>query len=507
MTASLADDASETGLSEAEAKRRLEKRGRRRRRGTGRSYLSIVVANVFTVFNLILVVFGVITLVFGDARDALFLGILVVNSGIGIFQEVRAKRAVDRLSLVVAARANVVRDSEPRSVPVEDVVRDDVVRLGPGDQVIADGVLLRATDLRLDESSLTGESEPVARGVRDEIRSGAYVVEGTAAYRVTAVGDDSFASRITGEARSFRHPRSPLQQAIDRLLYVTVVLVVLLGTLLGFALHHRHASTRTAAATSTAGVVSLVPEGLIVLVSITYAAAAYRMSRRGVLAQQLNAIESLASVDTLCTDKTGTLTEATLRVVDLLPASGRDVQTLREMLGAFAASASNRNATLEAIAEACPAEPREILAEVPFSSRRRWSAIQFADGSFYLGAPGRIPPGDLGSTAEEQQDGGRRVVMFARGESALPADAGERPEAGLEPWGLVVLAEQLRPHVRETIAYLLQQDIDIKILSGDSSRTAAAIAGDVGVPVKQAVDGSAIPEDPEARRRFAAETT
>ena len=275
------------GLSEAEAARRLAAAGRARRAGTSRSYASIVRANVLTVFNLILAGFGTVTLIFGDPRDALFLGIIVANSTIGIVQEVRAKRALDRLSLLVAPSATVKRDGRTRPLPLEELVVDDVVLVQPGDQLIADGTLVSATDLRLDQSILTGESEPVGHGAGDAVLSGAFVVEGTGAYRVTAVREDSFAARVTGQARSFRHPRSPLERAINRLLYALVGLVVALGALLGYSLYHRHAPVHTAVATSAAGVVTLVPEGLMVLVSLTYAAAAVRMSRRGVLAQQL----------------------------------------------------------------------------------------------------------------------------------------------------------------------------------------------------------------------------
>ena len=207
---------------------------------------------------------------------------------------------------------------------MKKLVVDDVVIVQPGDQLIADGTLVSATDLRLDQSILTGESEPVGHGAGDAVLSGAFVVEGTGAYRVTAVGENSFAARVTGQARSFRHPRSPLERAINRLLYALVGLVVALGALLGYSLYHRHVPVHTAVATSAAGVVTLVPEGLMVLVSLTYAAAAVRMSRRGVLAQQLNAIESLASVDTICVDKTGTLTESALRVVEAVPCDEGD---------------------------------------------------------------------------------------------------------------------------------------------------------------------------------------
>ena len=228
----------------------------------------------------------------------------------------------------------MVRDGSAREVAVGEVVPGDLVRVGAGGQVVGDGELVEVHDLRLDESTLTGESEAVVRGVGESIHSGVFAVEGAGSYLVSAVGAQSFAAKIVGEARSFRHPRSPLERAVNRLLYALVGLVVLLGAVLGYSLYHRHVGTREAVATSVAGVVSLIPEGLMVLVSLTYAVASVRMARRGVFAQQLNAIESLAPVDVICVDKTGILTEAALRVTELVPAPekrrgryGRDPRT------------------------------------------------------------------------------------------------------------------------------------------------------------------------------------
>jgi cation-transporting P-type ATPase E len=500
-------DGGPLGLSDAEAARRLAERGRPWKQGSSRSYAGIVRANVLTVFNLILAGFGALTLIFGDWRDALFLGVIVANAGIGITQEVRAKRALDRLSLLVVPAARVRRDGVVRPLSVEQVVVGDVVMLEPGDQVVADGGLVVARDLRLDESILSGESVPARRDVGEEVRSGAFAVEGTGAYEVSAVGAESFAARLTGEARSFRHPRSPLERAVNRLLYALVALVVGLGAVLGYSLYHRHVPTHTAVATSTAGVVTLIPEGLMVLVSLTFAAAAVRMSRRGVLAQQLNAIESLASVDTICLDKTGTLTSAALRVVEVLPAPGTTEDHLRARLGEMAASASARNITLQAVADACPAQAQPVLGEVPFSSRRRWSAIALPAGVFYLGAPGRIPVGTLAGVAEERQRQGRRVIALARGEGSLPDPPGEQPPADLQPLGVVVLAEELRPNVRDTIEFLRREGVEVKVLSGDAAQTVAAIARDVGIVVAGVSEGDAIPDDPAARRSFAAGAT
>lgn len=496
-----------SGLSEQDAAARLASAGRMPPLVSSRSALSIVRANVVTPFNFILGGFGVVTLIFGDPRDALFLVVILANSAIGVGQEVRAKRALDRLSLLVAPRASVRRDGSVGPVAVEQLVVDDLVVLAAGDQVVADGTLVAATGLHLDEAILSGESEAAQRDAGDSIRSGAFVVEGTGAYRVTALGADSFAGRITGQARSFRHPRSPLERAVNRLLYVTLALVLGLGAILGFSLYHRHVALHTAVAAATAGVATMIPEGLVVLISLTYAVAAARMSRRGVLAQQLNAIESLASVDTICVDKTGTLTEASLRVVDTIPARGVEQHMIDEALASLAGGASARNLTLRAIADAYPATVAPAIAEVPFSSRRRWSAVQTDDQTLYLGAPGRVPTGQLQSAAEQQQSQGRRVLAVARGHGPLLEGAAELPPADLVPLGLVVLAERLRPNVADTIKFLLEQNVEIKVLSGDDLRTVAAIAGDAGIPVSSVSDETAMPSGPDSRRQFAVDAT
>src|SRR5690242_505631 len=214
------------GLSQAEASRRLAESGRRSAPRSSRSYASIARANLFTVFNLILGAAGAATLAFGEWQDALFLGVLVANATIGTAQEVRAKRALDRLSALIAPYATVLRDGEARQVPVEEVVVGDLLRVGPGDQVIADGSLQRAEWLRLDESILTGESRSVEKTAGEAIRSGSFVVEGVGEYEVDAVGAESYAERLTGQARSFRHPRSPLERALNRLLFVLVGVLV-----------------------------------------------------------------------------------------------------------------------------------------------------------------------------------------------------------------------------------------------------------------------------------------
>jgi cation-transporting P-type ATPase E len=480
------------GISEEEARRRLAERGPIEPAATSRSYRSIVRANTLTVFNAILVAFGVLTLVFADWRDALFLFILVANSGIGIAQEVRAKRSLDRLAALVAPRAAVVRDGSARELPVEDVVPGDLVELRPGDQVVADGQVEEARGLLLDESILTGESRHVARGPGDEIRSGSFAVEGSGAYTVTAVGPDSYAERLAGEAREFRHPRSPLETSLNQLLLVLVAVMVPLGAALGYALWERNEPFRSSVETAVAGAVSMVPEGLILLVSITYAAAALRMTRRGALAQQLNAIESIASVDVVCLDKTGTLTERSIRVLETVPAAGVAEDQLEEALGRYAASAGARNATLEAIAASFGGLPERPRAEVPFSSRHRWSGLELGQTSYVLGAPERFRLDGLRDRARTEAASGRRVVAFGTAEGRLPEpdDTSNNLLQGVRPLGLIVLGEQIRPEAPETVQWFLDEGVELKVLSGDAPETVAAIARDVGIPIGRVEEGT-----------------
>jgi cation-transporting P-type ATPase E len=495
-----------TGLSADEAARRLATRGELPRRRSSRSYASILRANTVTIPNGILLLFGVLTIVFGSWRDALFLGILVSNIAIGSFQEIRSKRALDRLAALVAPEARVVRDGAERRLTVDQVVVGDLVRLTAGDQVVADGTVVSADGLALDEANLTGESESVVRRPGEPVWSGSFVVEGTALFEATAVGPDSRAERLTATARAFRHPRSPLERANDRLLLWLVGLSVPLSIGLAWSVLARAESANARVQVVTAGIVNLVPEGLILLISVTAAVSAFKMAQRGVLAQQLNAIESLASVDIVCTDKTGTLTEPTLRVVGLVPTERQDEASLARELTTYAASSPSRNLTLEAIADAGLARVpgRPVVAQVPFSSRRRWSALDLGDEKLVLGAPERFADADasLAGRARAEAGAGRRVLAIGRTRSPLAA-AGSEPQfpTDLQPLGLVLLAERLRANAGETVAFLAAQEVAIKVLSGDAPATVGAIASDAGVPGSTApLDGEALPDDPSALR-------
>ena len=490
------------GLSAAEAARR---RPHRRRRRTGRSYAAIVFANVFTLFNLILTAFAVLTLIFGDWRDGFFLVIIILNTGIGLFQEIRAKRALDRLAALVAPTARVVREGTERRIDLDDVVPGDLVVLRTGDQVAADGVLRSAEGLALDESVLTGEPRPVARDRGDHVRAGAFCAEGAGTFIATAVGPDSYAGRLAGVARGFRHQLSPLQRGMNRLMVTMVALMIPLGAVLALALWHRNADASETVSTATAAVVTLFPEGLILLASITYAVAAIRMTRRGALSQQLAAIESLAAVDVVLLDKTGTLTTGHARLVAREPSPGVRPEDLDRALGRFAAAWGDLDETLSAIALAIPAineTPDEVT---HFSSRRRWSAVRFGDSTLVLGAPGVINAGPLADEVARESEGGRRVLVLARGHMPLgtpgPDDA---PPEDIIPMGLIALSETLQPDVREAISFLDREGIPVHVISGDAPTTVGAIARDCGVRATAPTLASDLPTEPAALARAVA---
>jgi cation-transporting P-type ATPase E len=484
----------------------------RRRPTTSRSYPDIVASNTFTVFNLILGVLLAVTLAFGDYQDALFGFVIVANTLIGVVQEVRAKRVLDRLALLVAPRARVFRDGEEVLCSVDSLVPGDVVRLKPGDQVVADGPVVASRALLLDESILTGESEAVSKQVGDGVLSGAYCVAGSGDYRVEAVGQESFAERLAAEARGTRPQLSPLQHDINRVLRITVGVMAPLAVLLVASIVIRGDAVVDGAQRAVAALVPLIPEGLVLLTSLTFAVAAVQLARIGTLAQRLNAVESLASVDTVCLDKTGTLTENRLRVTDVEPADGWDGDDLRRDLALLAASAGDRNSTMQAIAEAAPGDAVPVLAEVPFTSARKWSGVTIAGPrTLVLGAPdvleGRgvaISPALRGRIAEHSA-ARRRVVLAATGDVALASD-GELPPVAAA--GIVVLSEGLRPDAAETVAYLHSQGVALKIISGDAPSTVQAVARAAGVPgADAAISGIDLPEDPAALEEVALSTT
>jgi len=488
------------GLTTAEAVAARAAAGPPARVRTGRTYFQIVWSNTVTIFNLVLGTLLVLTLVFGDPRDALFGGVIVANTLIGIVQEIRAKRTLDRLELLVAPRARAWRDGAQAGLAVDELVVGDVIRIVPGDQIVADGTLVDARALSVDESVLTGEADPVTRERGEDVRSGSYCVVGSGDYRVEALGADSYAGRLAAEAKGTREQLSPLQQDINWVLRLTVAVMLPLGVLLTVVKLLSDLSSFTVVSEVVAALVPVVPEGLFLLTTLTFAAAAIELGRRGTLAQRLNATESLASVDTVCLDKTGTLTDNRLRVDELLLAEGTRHDEVAELVGVLAASAGMRNTTMEALHEGFPAAAGVVRAEVPFSSARKWSGVTLdGHGTVVLGAPeilagaGVAVPDALARAVADHQAARLRVVLVAVGEAALD---GESLPDGLRAMGAVALREGLRPEAVGAVGFLTDQGVEAKVISGDGLGTVQAVALEAGIPrAAHGVSGPDIPPE------------
>jgi magnesium-transporting ATPase (P-type) len=501
---------SDVGLSRKEAAARLRKLGPPPETSS-RSTSSIIAGNVFTLFNAIIAVFFVLDLGLGLYADSLFGLIAVINSYIGIRQELKAKKTLDEVAVLVAPRAQVIRDDQTEELLADEVVPGDLVVLGPGDQLVADGRVVASRGLTVDESMLTGEAEGIRKENGEEVLSGSFVISGSGHYEIDAVRERSYAGRLAGEAKAFRHPLSPLQQEVNRVIVVSTYAMIPLAILLLASLKIRSVGLQSAAETATAGLVTLIPEGLVLLMSVTFAVAAVRLARRDTLIQQMSATESLASVDTICVDKTGTLTEGRLRLAAVEFADDVDPAVGAAVLGRFAASAGNRNQTLETIAARYPGDPGQVTAEVPFSSEWKWSGLSLdgngaGGGTFVLGAPDILeaagalvlPPG-LAAKLAEETSAGRRVVAFGRSGETLPDDAAVSPAPRLRPVALIVLEETLREDAAETIAFMRDQEVDLKLISGDAVATVTAVAYAVGVPRDAGVvEGPDLPTDAEA---------
>jgi cation-transporting ATPase E len=467
-------------------------------RGTSRTVGQIVRANTLTLFNLIIGTMAALVLVFGDWRDALFVVAIVVNTGIGIIQELRAKATLERLSVVGEAQPRVLRDGTAVDLPMEQIVVDDIVLVGPGDKVVVDGALVEATWLEVDESLLTGEADPVSKRPGDPVLSGSFVVAGSGAYRATRVGTSAYAVELAEQARRFTLVSSDLRAGINRILTAMGFVVVPVGVLLIIS-QLRNAESFSAAVTgAVAGTVTMVPEGLVLLTSIAFAVGVIRLGQRNVLVQELPAIEGLARADVVCLDKTGTITEPGMAVQEIrvLDASA----PVDEALGALGAAEKRPNPSLAAIAAARPAPDGWVAqASVPFSSARKWSGVRYAGrGAWVLGAPEVLLAEDDPILIEvrEHAERGLRVLLLARAGGQL-SDAEDL--GPLHPVALVVISQRIKPDAAATLRYFRDQGVAVKVLSGDSPQTVSAVVRALDVPgVGEGIDARSLPTELDA---------
>ena len=517
---------------------------------SSRSIVAILRANVFTIFNAILASAVVVVLAVGSWQDAVFGFVLLLNTLTGTIAELRAKRALDNLAVLAAPTAHVIRDGEAKDIEVSQVVLGELLELRSGDQVPADGQVLSSNGCEIDESILTGESVAVRKHENDQVLSGTTVIGGSARIRVTAVGEHSYANRLAMEARKYSVVTSELQEGTNRVLtWISWVIVPMTLLLLwsqlrvagGISGSLDSGQWKAAVVLAVAGVVGMVPQGLVLLTSVNFAAAAMTLARRKVLVQELPAVEVLARVDMLCLDKTGTLTSGAVELDHIesclgsacadgdggslaagkvsadaaaggsagtgsgavVPASADDAA--RAAL-AYLVGGSEANATGSAIAAGLTGlEPAQARYAIAFNSARKWSAVQTQAGAYVLGAPEIVLAGSTGSGSTQadnaDSDGtglgstdnaalervkalagtGKRVLVLAHSNQELDQSENPTLPKDLTAALLVVLAEQVRPDAAQTLDYFKRQGVAVRVISGDNPVTVAAIAAHLGL--------------------------
>ncbi|MET8168641.1 HAD-IC family P-type ATPase [Streptomyces sp. NPDC005329] len=479
---------------------------------SSRSVGEIVRANVFTRFNAIIGVLWVVMLFVAPIQDGLFGFVILANTGIGIIQEWRAKQTLDSLAVVGEARPTVRRDGTAVEVSTSALVLDDLIEIGPGDKIAVDGVCAEADGLEIDESLLTGEADPVVKRPGDQVMSGSFVVAGGGAFQATKVGREAYAAQLAEEASRFTLVHSELRSGISTILkYVTWMMVPAAIGLVVTQLFVKNNDLKESIARTVGGIVPMVPEGLVLLTSVAFAIGVIRLGRKQCLVQELPAIEGLARVDTVCLDKTGTLTEGGMNVTGLTTLDGYDESYVRRVLGALGESDPRPNASLQAIIDAYPdAEDWRCTESLPFSSARKYSGASLSEGNgengtWLLGAPDVLLADDDPALAETERlnEQGLRVLLLAR--AARDLDDPE-PARGAKPAALVVLEQRLRPDAADTLRYFAEQGVRAKVVSGDNAVSVGAVAAKLGLDGRT-VDARRLPAEPEAMGRVLDEGT
>lgn len=463
----------------------------------GRTTGQIVVANVFTIVNAIMFTLFVLVLISGNPKDGLFVGVVVSNSVIGVAQEIRARRELQRLEVITEPRASVIRNGEVVEIATDQIVVDDLIELRLGGQVAVDGRVTDSTGLRLDESMLTGESLPVPKEIGDDVLSGSFVVAGNGRMEATAVGADSYASTLATEAKTFEAATSNLRRGIDRILRWLTVVIPIASVFLFINLLGAEDGWQDALLGTVAAAVAMVPDGLVLLTSLAFMAGVIALARRNALARQLSTVEVLARVDVLCLDKTGTITTGEITYASLHTAEGRTDDEATQALIALAAADRSPNPTMAAIAEALGTDSDWQADQVePFNSDRKWSAASFVDhGWLYLGAPDiLLAPDDPARTlVGELSSTGKRLLAVVDADSGPDGDAFP---AGARTLAIVELEDEIRPDAAEILGYFARQDVTLKVISGDNPETVAAVAERAGLAISGTpVDARELPDE------------
>lgn len=461
-----------------------------------RSIKQIFRDNLMTLFNLINVGLAGLVVWTGSYKNLLFFFVVIINTAIGIFQEIRSKRQVDRLSILSEAQLQLIRDGQTLTVNQAAIVEDDLLAISRGDQLPVDGIVRTTTGLEVDESQITGEAEPVLKATGDPLTSGSIILGGHGIVQATKVGDGSFIKRMSKAAKQKHRTPSELLTVINRIIKVLTIVIIPLGAGLFVATLMRGASQNRAILGTVAAMVGMIPEGLVLLTSVALAAGAFTLGRHRVLVRELPAIEALARVDTLCLDKTGTITSGQLTFERVEPVSGQSEAVVTQRLAELITAIDDDNETARAIRTALGRPTVDVQTVQPFSSARKWSGAQFNGQSLVLGAPEFIfetVPQDLAHRVDQLAQRGYRVLLMAT-VTALTTPRPQAPQA----LGLVLITDELRPNAQTTFGYFENQDVALKVISGDNPVTVASVAKRAGISgTDQLVDMSRVGAQPD----------
>ena len=466
----------------------------------------IVHENVFTYFNLIFVVLAVLLCLVGSFRDLTFLPVIIANSLIGIIQEIRAKQVLDKLTMLNAPRASVVRDGKRTVINAEDLVVDDIVIFKAGDQVCADAEV-SAGEVQVNESLLTGEADEITKRKGDKLMSGSFIVSGQCHARLDKVGEDSYISKLTLQAKAMQSKeQSEMIRSLDKLVKCVGVAIIPIGIVIfSQAFFIQQDGFRESVTSMIAAVIGMIPEGLYLLASVALAVSSIRLAQKKVLLHDMKCIETLARVDVLCVDKTGTITENTMKVQKLIKTDEYDEKEkggLSLLVGDFAAAMTNDNITMAALKEYfTKASGKKVLSKTGFSSATKYSSVTFEDGAYVLGAPEFVLKEKYDDYAEEITEyasTGSRVLAFGIYDGEVD---GKPLTHGILPFGFVLLANPIREAAKETFEYFAEQGVEVKVISGDNPVTVSNVAKQAGIKnADRYVDASEF-EDEQSMRK------
>lgn len=473
------------GLTTQQVNERKEKGLVNNQKGTATKTIGqIVASNLCTLFNLINAILAGLVLFTGSYKNALFMGVILCNLLIGIVQEIRAKRTIDKLSLISAPTATVIRDGVTVKCPVSEVVLDDVCILQAGDQIYADMEILEGS-CEVNESQITGESEPVQKSVEEPLLSGGYIVAGTVTVKAIGVGDQSYSVKLANSAKYIKKPNSEIMDSLKFIIKMVSFAIVPMAVLLFLNQVILQTTPRDEAIVKVvAAIIGMIPEGMVLMSSVVLAVSVIRLSRHKTLVQELYCIETLARVDVLCLDKTGTITEGRMKVEEIIPVDEtHKIDEISDILMHITHNMEDTSATFQAVREYFTGnmytDNWNVLCKIPFSSARKWSGISFeGKGSYVLGAAEFVCP-QVVSKIEKYAKKGKRVLLLAH--SSLNMEEPELPE-NLEPVGFVIISDIIRKEAPDTIKFFKEQGVKLKVISGDNPRTVASVAGEAGLP-------------------------